>query len=110
MAAETVFPGRMEVFMSSASLAVPRLAGRVERISLSPTGAVLIEAERLRAQGIDVVNFGVGEPDFPTPEHIKQAAVRALEQNFTKYTPTAGIGPLREAVCQWHGREFGTSY
>jgi aspartate aminotransferase len=87
-----------------------QLADRIERISLSPTGAVLIAAERLRAQGIDVVNFGVGEPDFPTPEHIKQAAVRALEQNFTKYTPTPGIGPLREAVCQWHKREFGTSY
>jgi aspartate aminotransferase len=92
------------------SKTVPQLADRVERISLSATGAVLIEAERLRAQGVDVVNFGVGEPDFPTPDHIKQAALRALEQNFTKYTPTPGIAPLREMLCQWHRREFGTGY
>jgi aspartate aminotransferase len=96
--------------MQPASQMVPQLAHRVERISLSPTGAVLIEAERLRAQGIDVVNFGVGEPDFPTPDYIKQAAVRALEQNFTKYTPTPGISVLREKLCQWHQREFGTNY
>lgn len=96
--------------MQSVSRVVPQLADRVERISLSATGAVLIEAERLRAQGIDVVNFGVGEPDFATPDHIKQAAVRALEQNLTKYTPTPGIAALREALCQWHAREFGTAY
>ncbi|HVB34427.1 MAG TPA: pyridoxal phosphate-dependent aminotransferase [Patescibacteria group bacterium] len=86
------------------------LADRIERISSSATGAVLVEAERLRAAGVDVVNFGVGEPDFPTPDHIKQAAVRAIERNLTKYTPTPGIGPLREAVCHWHKREFGTDY
>jgi aspartate aminotransferase len=96
--------------MQPATQPTIQLAERAERISLSPTGAVLIAAERLRARGIDVVNFGVGEPDFPTPEHIKQAAVRALEQNFTKYTPTPGISPLREAICQWHRREFGTDY
>jgi aspartate aminotransferase len=96
--------------MQPVSKVVPQLADRVERISLSPTGAVLIEAERMRARGIDVVNFGVGEPDFPTPEHIKQAAIRALDQNLTKYTATPGIAPLREALCQWHRREFGTAY
>jgi len=82
----------------------------MERISPSATGEVLAEAERLRASGVDVVNFGIGEPDFPTPDHIKQAAVRAIERNLTKYTPVPGIDPLREAVCQWHKREFGTSY
>jgi aspartate aminotransferase len=86
------------------------LADRIQRISPSATGAVLVEAERLSAAGVDVVNFGVGEPDFPTPEHIKQAAIRAIEANLTKYTPTPGIDPLREAVCQWHKREFGTNY
>lgn len=96
--------------MQPATQPVTQLSDRVERISLSPTGAVLVAAERLQARGIDVVNFGVGEPDFPTPDHIKQAAVRALEQNLTKYTPTPGIGPLREAVCQWHRREFGSAY
>lgn len=87
-----------------------QLADRIERISVSPTLAVLAEAERYKARGIDVVDFGPGEPDFPTPENVKQAAVRALEQNYTKYTATAGIAPLREAICQWHAREFGSAY
>ncbi|MEE8199975.1 MAG: pyridoxal phosphate-dependent aminotransferase [Candidatus Acidoferrales bacterium] len=87
-----------------------RLAERVERIGVSATLAVLQEAERLKAQGVDVVDFGPGEPDFPTPDPIKQAAVRALEENFTKYTATAGILELRQAVCDWHARELGTAY
>jgi len=87
-----------------------QLAERVNRISVSATLAVLTEAERYKARGIDVVDFGPGEPDFPTPEHIKRAAIRALEQNFTKYTPTAGIMPLREAVCAWHAAQFGSAY
>lgn len=99
----------MEPIQSGPHLISP-LADRIERMAPSATGAVLVEAERLRASGIDVVNFGVGEPDFHTPEHIKQAAVRAIERNLTKYTPTAGIGPLREAVCQWHKQEFGSDY
>ncbi len=86
------------------------LADRVNRISVSPTLAVLMEAERYKARGIDVVDFGPGEPDFPTPEHIKRAAIRALEQNFTKYTATAGIAPLREAICKWHAAQFGSAY
>jgi len=67
-------------------------------------------AERLKASGVDVVDFGPGEPDFPTPEHIKQAAVQALRDERTKYTATAGIAPLRQAVCNWHKRELGSSY
>ena len=87
-----------------------RFAKRVSRISVSPTAAVLAEAERLKAQGIDVVDFGPGEPDFPTPDHIKQAAIEALKNNRTKYTATPGIGPLREAVCNWHRQQLGSSY
>jgi aspartate aminotransferase len=87
-----------------------QLAERVNRISVSATLAVLTEAERYKARGIDVVDFGPGEPDFPTPEHIKRAAIRAIEQNFTKYTATAGIAPLREAVCAWHAAQFGSAY
>ncbi|HEX2715494.1 MAG TPA: aminotransferase class I/II-fold pyridoxal phosphate-dependent enzyme, partial [Candidatus Acidoferrales bacterium] len=87
-----------------------QLAERINRISVSPTLAVLTEAERYKARGIDVVDFGPGEPDFPTPEHIKSAAIRAIEQNFTKYTPAAGIAPLREAVCTWHAAQFGSAY
>ena len=71
-----------------------QLADRVMRINVSPTLAVLQEAERFKARGVDVVDFGPGEPDFPTPDHIKRAAIKALEENKTKYTPTAGIAPL----------------
>jgi len=87
-----------------------QLAERIQRISVSATLAVLNEAERYKARGIDVVDFGPGEPDFPTPDHIKRAAIRAIEQNFTKYTSTAGIAPLRQAVCAWHARQFGSDY
>ena len=87
-----------------------KLAERVNRIGASATLAVLADAERLRAQGVDVVDFGPGEPDFPTPDHIKQAAVRALEENFTKYTPTPGIPSLRRAICEWHARELASRY
>ena len=87
-----------------------QLAERINRISVSPTLAVLTEAERYKARGIDVVDFGPGEPDFPTPEHVKRAAIRAIEQNFTKYTATAGIAPLREAICAWHATQFGSAY
>lgn len=87
-----------------------QLAERVNRISISPTLAVMMEAEKYKARGIDVVDFGPGEPDFPTPEHIKRAAIRAIEQNYTKYTAAAGIAPLREAVCAWHAGQFGSSY
>ena len=87
-----------------------RFAKRVNRITVSPTAAVLAEAERLKAKGIDVVDFGPGEPDFPTPEHIKQAAIEALKNNRTKYTATPGIMPLREAACNWHRQQLGSSY
>jgi aspartate aminotransferase len=87
-----------------------KLAARVNRISISPTAAVLAAAEKLRAQGADLADFGPGEPDFPTPQHIREAAVRALEQGRTKYTPAPGIGPLREAICKWHATQFGSSY
>jgi len=71
---------------------------------------VSADAEKLRSEGVDVVDFGAGEPDFPTPDNIKQAAIRALEQNFTKYTAAGGTPELRKAVCERHARDFGTSY
>jgi len=83
---------------------------RVGRISESTTMAVTAEAGRLKRAGVDVVALGAGEPDFPTPEHIKQAAVRAIEANFTRYTAAGGIPELREAIVAWHAREFGTAY
>jgi aspartate aminotransferase len=87
-----------------------QLADRVNRISVSPTALVLQAAEQLKAAGVDVVDFGPGEPDFPTPEHIKRAAIKALEENRTKYTPTPGIAPLRQAICDWHAAQLGSGY
>jgi len=89
---------------------VIQFAERVSHISVSPTMVVLQAADRLKAQGIDVADFGAGEPDFPTPDHIKRAAVKALDENRTKYTPTAGIAPLRQAICEWHAAQLGSSY
>jgi aspartate aminotransferase len=87
-----------------------KLAERVQRIGISATLAVVQEAARLRAQGIDLVDFGPGEPDFPTPDHIKKAAIQALEENFTRYTPAAGMAELRQSACEWHRRELGSDY
>jgi aspartate aminotransferase len=87
-----------------------RFAERMNRITVSPTMAVMQEAERFKARGADVVDFGPGEPDFPTPEHIKRAAVKALDENRTKYTATPGIAPLRRAICDWHAAQLGSSY
>src|SRR5205814_10016410 len=77
---------------------------------ISPTAAVIAEADKLKAKGVDIADFGPGEPDFPTPEHIKKAAIRAIEENKSKYTAAGGIMPLREAICAWHERELGSSY
>jgi aspartate aminotransferase len=81
-------------------------AARVNRIAVSPTMAVLAEAEKYKAKGVDVADFGPGEPDFPTPENVKRAAIKALEENRTKYTATPGIMPLREAICEWHTKNL----
>src|SRR6478752_3817483 len=86
------------------------IAQRISSISVSSTMKVAADAEKLRREGADVVDFGAGEPDFPTPDNIKQAAVRALEQNFTKYTPAAGTMELKQAVVERHAKDFGTSY
>jgi aspartate aminotransferase len=87
-----------------------QLTERINRIQISPTAAVIAEADKLKARGVDIADFGPGEPDFPTPDHIKKAAIRAIEQNYTKYTSTAGIMPLREAICAWHKRELKSNY
>ena len=86
------------------------IAERISSISVSSTMKVSADAEKLRAQGEDVVDFGAGEPDFPTPDNIKQAAVRALDQNFTKYTAAAGTLELKTAICERHTQDFGTAY
>ena len=87
-----------------------KLATRISRISVSQTMAVMESAVKLREQGIDVVDFGPGEPDFPTPENIKQAGIRGIEANFTKYTPTGGIKELKKAIVDKHAKDFGSKY
>jgi len=86
------------------------IADRISSISVSSTMKVSADAEKLRAEGVDVVDFGAGEPDFPTPDNIKQAAIRALEQNFTKYTAAGGTAELKNAICERHKLDFGTDY
>ena len=75
-----------------------QLSERIGRISVSSTAAVMMEADRLRASGIDLVDFGAGEPDFQTPAHIRAAAARAIEAGFTKYTFNY---PTHSAVAAW---------
>jgi len=86
------------------------LAERISTISVSSTMAVAAEADRLRRAGGDVVDFGAGEPDFPTPENIKRAAYDAIEKNFTKYTNTGGIDELKQAIIDRHKQDYGTAY
>src|SRR5678815_879491 len=87
-----------------------KFAGRVSRISVSQTMAVNEKALQMRKEGVDIVDFGAGEPDFPTPDNVKQAAVRAIESNFTRYTSIGGTPELREAIVDSHARLFGSSY
>ncbi|MBL8291943.1 MAG: pyridoxal phosphate-dependent aminotransferase [Bryobacterales bacterium] len=86
------------------------LADRLSTISVSSTVKVSSEAGRLKREGVDVVDFGAGEPDFPTPDNIKAAAVRALDENFTKYTAVDGVIDLKKAICERHASDFGTRY
>ncbi|MGA3204616.1 MAG: pyridoxal phosphate-dependent aminotransferase, partial [Bryobacteraceae bacterium] len=86
------------------------LAERISTISVSSTMKVAADAEKLRREGVDVVDFGAGEPDFPTPQNIKQAGIDAINQNFTKYTNAAGTLELKNAICERHKIDYGTSY
>jgi aspartate aminotransferase len=87
-----------------------QLTNRINRIQVSQTAAVISAAEQMKSKGVDVADFGPGEPDFPTPDNIKKAAIKAIEENRSKYTPTGGIMPLREAIAAWHKRELGSHY
>jgi aspartate aminotransferase len=87
-----------------------RLARRISSLSSSPTMLVMEEAARLKAEGRDVVDFSVGEPDFPTPENIKRVGHEAIEKNFTRYVSAAGIKDLREAVALKYRDQYGVDY
>jgi aspartate aminotransferase len=83
---------------------------RIGRIEVSATMAVTAEAARLRAQGVNLVSFGAGEPHFATPRHIKDAAIEAINANFTRYTAVAGIPEVRKAIVERHACDFGSNY
>lgn len=76
------------------------LSERARKIKPSPTLTIDAEAKAMKAAGADVVNFGVGEPDFDTPDNIKEAAIKAIQEGFTKYTPVGGIDPLKDAIIE----------
>ncbi len=87
-----------------------RLAARVSEIQPSPTMAVMADAMRLKAEGVDVVDFSAGQPDFPTPQHIKDAGEKAIVDNFTRYTPNAGMPELRKAVTDRYREDYALDF
>jgi len=96
--------------MTTASSSPQVFTGRIGRIEVSATMAVAAEAAKLRAQGANLVDFGAGEPHFPTPHHIKDAAIAAIEANFTRYTVVPGIPDVRKAIVERHAADFGSDY
>src|SRR5512146_3321984 len=95
--------------MAATTHAMP-LTNRINRIEVSATMAVVSEAERLRSQGADLVDFGAGEPHFMTPQHVKEAAIAAIQANFSKYTAVGGTAELRDAIVARHAKDFGSDY
>ena len=85
-------------------------ADRIGRIEVSATMAVAAEAAKLRASGVNLMDFGAGEPHFPTPQHIKDAAIAAIQANFTRYTVVPGVPELRKAIVERHACDFGSDY
>lgn len=86
------------------------LSDRAGKIKPSPTLAIDSKAKSMKASGVDVISFGVGEPDFDTPEHIKEAAAKAMKDGFTKYTAVGGIDPLKDAIIDKLKKDNGLSY
>jgi aspartate aminotransferase len=95
---------------SATQTAAPKLSERIGRIEVSATMAVTAAAAKLRAEGAKLVDFGAGEPHFATPRHIKDAAIAAIEANFSRYTVVSGIAEVRKAIVERHATDFGSSY
>src|SRR6266536_4445516 len=87
-----------------------KLTERINRIEPSATMAAVAEADKLRQTGVDVVDLSVGEPHFSTPQHIKDAAIAAINNNFTRYTAVGGTTELKDAIVQRHAQDFGSKY
>src|SRR6201992_4436127 len=94
----------------STAIATKVLTDRINRIEVSATMAITAEALKMKASGIDLADFGAGEPLFSTPQHIKDAAIEAIQKNFTRYTAVAGVPEVRKAIIERHAADFGTSY
>src|SRR6195256_4805399 len=96
--------------LTTAGLTSPKttkvFAGGIGRIEVSATMAITAAALKLKSEGVDLADFGAGEPHFPTPRHIKDAAIEAIEKNFTKYTNVAGTPEVRKAVVDRHACDF----
>jgi aspartate aminotransferase len=86
------------------------LSDRARKIKPSPTLAIDAKAKAMKAEGVDIVNFGVGEPDFDTPDNIKEAAIKAIREGFTKYTPVGGIDPLKDAIIEKFRKDNNLHY
>ena len=86
------------------------LTDRIDRIEVSATMAITAEALKMQGQGIDLANFGAGEPHFDTPQHIKDAAIEAIQKNFSRYTAVNGIPEVRKAIVERHAADFGSKY
>ena len=91
-------------------LTIQELSDRVATISVSSTMKVAADADKLRREGHDVVDFGAGEPDFPTPDNVKKAGINAIAGNFTKYTNAGGTQECKEAIVARHATDFGSAY
>src|SRR5215210_9360473 len=85
------------------------ISERASQLTPSLTLSIDSKAKAMKAEGLDVCGFGAGEPDFDTPEHVKEAAIAALQAGFTKYTPSAGIPELRQAIAEKMQNENGRS-
>src|SRR5258707_2047979 len=94
----------------AAAAATLKLTDRINRIDPSATMAVVAEAYKLRQAGVDVVDLSVGEPHFSTPQHIKDAAIAAINNNFTRYTAVGGTTELKDAITYRHAQDFGSAY
>jgi aspartate/methionine/tyrosine aminotransferase len=86
------------------------ISEKVQRIGASPTLKISAKAKAMKAEGIDVIDLSVGEPDFPTPENVKEAGIRAIRDNFTKYTESSGILALRKAIARRLQEDYGVEY
>src|SRR5580704_984801 len=94
----------------STATATKIFADRIGRIEVSATMAITAAALKLKSEGVNLADFGAGEPHFATPQHIKDAAIKAIQNNFTRYTNVAGVPQVRQAIVDRHKADFASDY